>query len=104
MYVKVINPRWVFYPIVSWNQSSLTDEELKDKIAYRKWRSIWSDLPMWFIFHCQVSQRFSDDDMENIVEKDAQGNPTWLWVIDQIVHPEVKDMKIFVIALSTDKK
>ena len=36
------------------------------------------DLPEGFTFHCQASQRFSDEDMQEIVELDENKNPTGL--------------------------
>ena len=58
------------------------------------------DLPEGFTFHCQASQRFSDEDMQEIVELDENKNPTGLKIVDQIIDPEVESMKIFVIGLA----
>jgi hypothetical protein len=100
IYIKIINPKWVFYTMGLSNKNKVSDDELQSTIVHRKWQYLWMTLPVWFTFHCQMSQRFFDEDMEKIIAFDDKNNPTWLQVVDQISTPEVESMKIFVIWLS----
>lgn len=105
IYIRVKNSKWIFFPISRGQEIPEENKKLQEKwYITQEGKYTWFKLPYWFTFHCQSSQRFSDEDMQNIVELDGKGNQSGLKIIDQIIDSNIESMKIYVVGLTEEKK